>query len=386
MKFLHLGDLHLGKSLGSFDLIEDQKYILEQILTLAKEKEVDALLLAGDIYDKAIPSERAVSLFDSFLNRIKEEGLRAYLVSGNHDSDVRLNFGTKLFEANEIYIAGRYQGELVKKQFQDAYGTVNLYLLPFIKASTVRLYYPKEEIVSYDDAVRVVLKNANVDPKERNLLIAHQFVTKKGEAPILGGSENLAVMQVGTMEQIFSSSFDAFDYVALGHIHHPQRIGREEIRYSGSPLKYSLSEVRHEKTVPLVTMGKKGEVEIELCPLRPIRDVISLKGKMEDLLNSAPKEGSEDYVYVTLTDETIIPNAMTILQQVYPRTLKITYENSHTKKVESTEPLEVKIDEKTFPELIGDFYKQMYGSEISKEEMAIMKEIAQKAGVYHETN
>lgn len=386
MNFLHIGDLHLGKNLGSFDLIEDQQYILKQIITLAKENRVDALLLAGDIYDKTIPSEKAVSLLDTFLQTLVKEDIKAFLVSGNHDSDVRLDFGNRLFETNGIYIAGRYQGGLTRISCEDSFGPLNVYLLPFIKASQVKSYYPDEDINSYDDAVRCVIEKADIDETQRNLLVAHQFVAGRNKKPILGGSENQATLQVGLVEQVFVDSFDVFDYVALGHIHHAQKIARKQVRYSGSPLVYSLSEVGQEKTVPLISVKEKGEVEVTLLPLKPLRKVLHLKGKLASLLAPQNILSPDAYVYVTLTDEEPVQNVMSILQQHYPRTLKVSYENSHTKALSLGEVEEFKRNDNDFPKLISDFYSMMYGCPISGEEMEIVQDVARKAGVMHETD
>lgn len=385
MKLLHLGDLHIGKSLGDFNLIEDQKYILEQILDMAKKNSVDGILLAGDIYDKSIPSEEAVGVFDSFLRALAESKIMTFVISGNHDSDERLNFGSSLFEANQIYISAKYNGELYKKEVQDEHGKVNIYLLPFVKASQVRHFFPQAEIDSYDAAVRVVLQQAQIDERERNILVAHQFVAGMGAEPVLGGSEGASVLNVGNVEKIGTDCFKAFDYVALGHIHSPQKVGREEIRYAGSILKYSLSEVNNHKSVPLITLGQKGEVSIELLPLKPLRDMRHLKGKMAQLLDKNNIKAPDDFIYVTLTEEDLINDAMGIFQQHYPNTIKIDYDNARTRAIEQVDISRI-TEEKTFPELISDFYRFVYDMEISEEEMKVMQEVAREAGVINEAD
>ncbi len=385
MKFLHLGDLHIGKSLGEFSLIEDQKYILEQILDMAQEKKVDALLLAGDIYDKSIPSEEAVSVFDCFLRSLAERKIMTFVISGNHDSDERLNFGSSLFEANQIYISAKYKGELYKKEIQDEHGKVNVYLLPFVKASQVRHFLPQEEIDSYDAAVRAVIRQAQIDEAERNILVAHQFVAGTGAEPVLGGSEGASVLNVGNVEKVGTDCFEAFDYVALGHIHSPQKVSREEIRYAGSILKYSLSEVNNKKSVPLVTIGEKGEVSIELLQLKPLRDMRHLKGKLAQLLDKNNIKAPNDFIYVTLTEEDLVNDAMGIFQQQYPNTIKIDYDNARTRALEQVEVSKA-VEEKTFPELISDFYRFVYGMEIGDEEMRVMQEVAREAGVVNEAD
>lgn len=380
MKLLHLGDLHIGKTVNDFSMIKDQRYLFEQLLDIIAEQKADAVLIAGDVYDKSVPSEEAVNVLDSFLCQLSELGVETFLISGNHDSDERLNFGSRLFEANRIHIAAKYEGTVVKKVCQDSYGTVNVYLLPFVKASQVRHFYPEETIESYEDAVRVALSQEEIDPSQRNVLVAHQFVAGRGTSPELGGSEGASVLHVGTVEKVSVDCFDAFDYVALGHIHSPQKIGRDTIRYSGSPLKYSQSEVNNEKSVPIVTLGEKGDVTVELIPLKPLRDMRQLKGRLEQLLAPENIVSPEDYIYVTLTDENPINDAMGIFQQHYPNTMKITYDNSHTREVSQVDVTKV-TQEKSYTELVSEFYEMMYGCEISGEELRIMKEAAEKVGV-----
>ena len=385
MKFLHLGDLHLGRSLGDFDLIEDQKYILDQILEIIEKENVDGVLIAGDVYDKSIPSEAATNLLDYFLCKLSESGVQTFMISGNHDSDDRLNYGSNLFEANQIYISALYHGTLDKRTVTDEYGEVNVYLLPFVKASQVRHFYPEETIDSYDDAVRVILKHADMDVTQRNVIVAHQFVTGQSEDPALGGSEGAGTQSVGLVEKIGYDCFDGFDYVALGHIHSPQRVGRDQVRYSGSPLKYSLSEVHNAKSVPVITMGKKGEVALELIPLKPMRDLRHIKGNLKALLEPKNITDVEDFIYVTLTDEEIINDAMGIFQQTYPNTVKIDYDNSRTRAMEHVDISNI-AENKSFSELIGDFYRLIYNCEMSGEEMDYMRAAAQEAGVIDETD
>ncbi len=237
MKFLHLGDLHLGKTLGDFDLIEDQKYILDQILHITEEESIDGVLIAGDVYDKSVPSEAATKLLDYFLIALAAKRIKVFMVSGNHDSDERLNFGSTLFASNQIFISAVFDGTLHRQSFVDGDTEVAVYMLPFVKASQVRHYFPDEDINSYDDAVRAIIRNTLIDKRNKNILVAHQFVAGKGEDPALAGSESVGTQSVGMVEKIGYDCFDDFDYVALGHIHSPQKVGREEIMYAGSPLK-----------------------------------------------------------------------------------------------------------------------------------------------------
>lgn len=385
MKLLHVGDLHLGKSLGDFDLKDDQQYLLDQLLEIVEKHSVDAVLIAGDVYDRAIPSEAATRLLDYFLSSLAARNVCVYMVSGNHDSDERLNYGSSLFEANRIFISTKYEGTLYKQTLKAGGVEADLYLLPFVKASQVRHFHPEAGIESYEDAVRVILEKAEIDETRINVLVAHQFVMGRGGDPELSGSEGLGTQSVGNVEKIGYGCFDRFDYVALGHIHSPQQVGRKEVRYSGSPLKYSLSEVNNEKSVPLITVDGKGGVEIELVPVKPMRDVRHIKGKLKDLLDRSNVTGQGDFIYATLTDEEIVSDAMGIFQETYPYTVKIDYDNSHTREIEQIDISRI-AENRSFAELISDFYRQMYSSEISEEEMDIMRTVAREAGVLHEAD
>lgn len=385
MKLMHIGDLHLGKSLGDFDLTKDQEYLLDQLLEIAEKQSVDAVLIAGDVYDKAIPSEAATRMLDYFLSNLAKRNIYVYMVSGNHDSDERLNYGSDLFETNHIFISTKYDGNLDKKILKIGKEEADIYLLPFVKASQVRHFLPEAKIDSYDDAVRAILDKARIDQSRQNVLVAHQFVMGKKEDPKFSGSESLGTQSVGLVEKIGYDCFDGFDYVALGHIHSPQQVGRKEIRYCGSPLKYSLSEVNNEKSVSLITLGGKGKVDIELVPIKPMRNLRHLKGKMKDLLDKSGVTAPEDFIYATLTDEELVSEAMGIFQQVYPNTVKIDYDNSHTREIEQVDISKI-AENRSFAELISDFYRQMYSCEISEEEMDLMRTVAREAGVLHEAD
>lgn len=379
MKFLHVADLHLGKSLGAFDLADDQKHILNQILGIVKERAVDAVLIAGDVYDKAVPSETAVNLLNDFLNSLAEMNVTTFMISGNHDSDDRLNFGSRLFEKNQLYITSVYDGTLHKKALYDEHGEVYFFMMPFVKASQVKHYFPEEKITSYDEAVRVIIKNAGIDPAKRNVIIAHQFVAGQSD-PLLGGSEAFRTQSVGTVERIGSDCFSPFDYVALGHIHSAQYVGREEVRYAGSPLKYSLSEVNNDKSVPLVTLGKKGDTTIELVPLRPLRDIRHLKGPLKCLLDAGNVQDPQDYIYATLTDDEIITDVMGIFQQVYPNTVRIDFDNAHTRMLEQVD-IPTLTETKSVLAVISEFYEKIYNCAISEEEKEVLRTVAKEAKV-----
>ncbi|MCI7612407.1 MAG: exonuclease SbcCD subunit D [Selenomonadaceae bacterium] len=379
MKLLHLGDLHLGRSLGDFDLLGDQRYILDKIVEIAEKRQVDAVLIAGDVYDRPVPGEGAVRLLDYFLNRLAGLGVRVLMISGNHDSDERLNFGSSFFEARGIYIAAKYQGELYHRQIDG----INFYLLPFVKASQVRHFFPEAEIESYDQAVKVILQQAGIDPGACNVLVAHQFVAGSGLMPELAGSESAAVQQVGLVEQIGADNFAPFAYTALGHIHRPQQAGRENVRYAGSPLKYSLGECSDAKSVPLIALDESGRASIELLPLKPRRDLRHLTGRLEQLLSRENVQDTDDYIYVTLTDEEPLDNAMGIIQGYYPHAVKLDYRNSRTLAMEKEDVFQA-AELRSFDDLVGDFYRLVYGQDISEEEMAVMQEIGVKAGVRDE--
>lgn len=379
MKFIHLGDLHLGKNVNEFSMIEDQKYILNEIVEIIKKESIDAVLIAGDIYDRSIPSEEAVKLFDSFLTALSEMKKYVFIISGNHDSDERLNFGSRLFTANNIYIAGRYDGEVEHIEVQDEHGAIHVWLMPYVKASRVAHFYPDEDTGTYDEAFRTAIGKCNIDPSERNIILVHQFITGKSEEPELAGSES-AVLNVGTIEKIGCDCFDLFDYVAAGHIHNGQAVGRETCRYAGSPLKYSLNqrEINREKTIPVITMTEKGNVKVEMFPLKPLREVRRIKGQLKDLVKNAVD--TDDYIYATLTDETVQFDAMARLQEIYPNTMKLDYDNKATRALQESD-VETDTEGKNFHELVFDFYKLMNGKEPGEKEWKIIEEAAREAGV-----
>ena len=404
MIIMHLGDLHLGKTLGEFSLLDDQSYMLDRILEVIDQRKVQVLLVAGDIYDRSVPPEDAVALFDRFLKELADRKVEAFFISGNHDSEERINYGSRLFDYCGIHMAGKYEGKLAKYTLEDEFGPVNIYLLPFVKASLVRHYHTEAEIHNYEDAVRTVIAAADIRTNERNIIVSHQFVIGSGSVSeletacaknpgklpeevsnLLDGSESVAVSSVGLVEEIGYRVYDAFDYAALGHIHSSRFVGREEVRYSGSLLKYSLRETGSEKTVPILNMKEKGCVETELLHIAPLHDLRHIKGKMADLLQSASLGNPQDYIYATLTDEEPVPDVMRIFQQTYPKTVKIDIENSHTKQVteEDLTPAETNL---SFTELITAFYASIYGSEITEEELRMVKEAAREAGVDNEAD
>ena len=379
MKLLHLSDLHLGKHLNEFSLIEDQKYILNRILEIIADKDIDVVLIAGDIYDRTVPSEEAVNLLDYFFTELASMNKHVFAISGNHDSDDRLNFGRKLFTAKNIYINGRYDGTIPSYDVEDEYGPVHFWLMPFVKASRVAHFYPDEDNSSYDKAFRTAISKCRINENDRNVILIHQFVTGQSD-PELSGSES-AILNVGNIDKVSSDSFDPFDYVAMGHIHSGQMVGRETCRYSGTPLKYSIGDrdIKNEKTVPVITMAEKGNIQIELVPLKPLRNVRHIKGNLKDLISHA--EDTEDFVYATLTDEETQHDAMARIQEVYPRTVRLDYDNKKTRALVSGET-DFEAEGKSFDELMSDFYKLINGTEPSEEEWKILREVAEEAGVF----
>ncbi len=378
MKLIHLSDLHLGKTLNEFSLIEDQRYILNQITELIEEKQIDSVLIAGDIYDRSVPSEEAVKLFDVFLTKLAEMEKTVFAISGNHDSDERLNFGSQLFTAKNIYIQGRYDGQIPCFDMEDEFGIVHFWLMPYVKASRVAHFFPEETISSYDTAFRTAISKCDLNEEERNVLLTHQFVTGKSE-PELSGSES-SILNVGNIDKIGSDCFKSFDYVAMGHIHSGQAVGDESCRYAGAPLKYSLNdrELRGQKTAPVVTLGEKGDVQVELVPLKPLYEIRHIRGNLKDLIEHAVDK--EDYIYATLTDEETQHDAMSRLQEVYPRAVKLDYDNQSTRAIRD-ETIELEVEGKSFEELITDFYKLINGTEPSEKDWEALKTVAEEAGV-----
>ena len=356
MKFVHLSDLHLGKRVNGFSMVEDQQYILEQILALVAQVRPDGALLAGDLYDKAVPSAEAVALLDDFLVRLSRL-CEVFLISGNHDSPERMAFGGRLMERSGVFVSPVYSGAVTPLTRQDAFGPVQLYLLPFVKPAHVRHCFPDLEINSYNDALAAVIDAMEVDPAQRNILMTHQFVT--GAAPCDG--EDLSV---GGTDQVDGALFDAFDYVALGHLHSPQAVGRESLRYCGSPLKYSFSEARQEKSLTVVELGPKGQVSVSALPLRPLRDMVELRGSYEALTYRGFYQDTaypQSYVHITLTDEEDIPDAVRKLQVIYPYLMKLTYDNRRTQAAGLGEDWEA-AEQQSPLELLEAFYAAQNGA------------------------
>lgn len=375
MRLLHLADLHLGKCVLEAPMLEDQRYILHQILALADRYAVDGVLIAGDIYDRSIPPAEAVELLDDFLSSLSERGIAVLAVSGNHDSPERLEFGSRLFAERGVHIAGRYDGTVRRVTLEDEYGPVHVYLLPFLRPAVVNARLGCAA-ANTGEAVRCALEGLPAQPEERNLLIAHQFVSAGGQSPELCESDTVSV---GGSDNVDVSVFDGFDYVALGHLHRAQRMGRDAVRYAGSPLKYSLSEIRHGKSVPLITLGPKGTRETELLPLTPRRELRKIRGRLDDLIAAARGNGgadTQDYIHAVLTDEAALDPAER-LRTVYPNLLHVELQPPEAPALDeqAADPLAHKSEEEMFEE----FYARVTGTLLSNEQRSILRRVIEKA-------
>ena len=373
MKLIHLSDLHLGKRVNDFSMLEDQQYILAEILQIIDREKPDGVLIAGDVYDKSVPSAEAVALLDDFLVRLSKRELRIFVISGNHDSPERMAFGGRLMERSGVHLAPVYDGRVEPVVLTDEYGPVKLYLLPFVKPSHVRRCFPEREISTYTDAVAAAIEAMGVDTTARNVLVTHQFVTGAARCD----SEELSV---GGTDNVDAAVFDPFDYVALGHIHGPQQVGRETVRYCGTPLKYSFSEAGHKKSVTVVELGAKGSVTIRTIPLKPLRDMVELRGTYEELTLRAFYEGTSyprDYIHITLTDEEDIPEAVGKLRIIYPNLMKLDYDNKRTRAGIHLEGAE-DVQQKSPLELLEEFYSSQNGQPMSEEQRAFARDMMER--------
>ena len=373
MKLIHLSDLHLGKRVNEFSMLEDQQYILEEILRIIDSEKPDGVLIAGDVYDKTVPSAEAVTLLDEFLVQLSKRDTQTFLISGNHDSAERLAFGGRLMEQSGIHIARVYNGVLAPLTLRDEYGPVDLYLLPFLRPVQVRRFFPESEIATYTEAMAAVLGAADIDKTHRNVLVTHQFVTGAQTCD----SEELSV---GGTDNVDVSVFDDFDYVALGHIHGPQKIVRETVRYCGTPLKYSFSEVGHKKSVTVVELAEKGSVVIRTVPLVPKRDMSELRGAYNELMLRENYEGKpfrNDYLRITLTDEEDIPNAVNNLRTVYPYIMRLDYDNRRTRTESHVDGAE-QVERKRPLTLFEEFYESQNGQPMSEEQRSFAKKLMER--------
>ena len=368
MKLIHLSDLHLGKNVNGYSMIEDQKYILTEILRILEEEQPDGVLIAGDVYDKSIPSAEAVELFDDFLVKLSKRHLETFIISGNHDSAERLAFGNRLMDASGIHLSPAYDGTVTPFIRSDEVGETAVYCLPFIKPAHVRRFYPDAEIASYTDAVKEAIAHMDIDPDRRNVMITHQFVT----GAVRSDSEEISV---GGTDNVDASVFEPFDYVALGHIHGPQNIVENRIRYCGTPLKYSFSEANHHKSVSVVELKEKGNVTVRTIPLAPKHDMKEIRGTYEELMRKDYYDNTSyrtDYMHITLTDEEDIPDAVSKLKVIYTNLMKLDYDNRRTRTQASAEgPADV--ERKSPLELFEDLYVMQNGTELSEEQKTFLQ-------------
>lgn len=373
MKLIHLSDLHLGKRVNEFAMLEDQAYILKKIINVIADEKPDIVLIAGDVYDKSVPAAEAVELFDDFLVSLAKRSLQVFIISGNHDSPERLAFGNRLIDASGIHLSPIYNGNIAPLCLHDSYGEIDVFMLPFVKPANVRRFFPDDEIDSYTDAVRVAIEHMSVNLANRNVLVTHQFITgasrSDSEDVSVGGSDNIAV-----------SVFDDFDYVALGHIHGPQNISSERVRYCGTPLKYSFSEVTQKKSVTVVELAEKGSLVVRTVPLIPQHDMVEIKGTYSDLTLKSYYQNTtyqSDYMHITLTDEEDIPDAIGKLRAIYHNLMKLDYDNMRTRHSAELNGVDA-IESKTPFELFAEFYELQNNAPMSEAQSSFMKETIEK--------
>lgn len=370
MRLLHISDLHLGKRVNEYSMLEDQVHILEQILKIADQEQAQGVLIAGDVYDKPVPPAEAVRLLDYLLSSFADRKIPVFFISGNHDSRDRLSFGAELFKKSGVYMAS--EGFLEKVDREDEYGELSIWLMPFLKPAQVRSVYPEKDIQTYTDAVRAVLEEADLDPAKRNILVAHQFVAGAVQCE----SEEVSI---GGLDQVDVSVFDGFEYVALGHLHRPQSVTRETVRYCGTPLKYSFSEVHDQKSVTIVELKEKGETAIKTVPLTPLRDMKELKGTYLQLTSRPFYETQERdyYFHITLTDEEDVMDAVGKLRMIYPNLMKLDYDNVRVRTQMQYEEMEA-VEQKRPDEVVAEFYQVVNGRPLSDEQSKLVEEMMEE--------
>lgn len=373
MKLAHLADLHLGKQVNGFSMMDDQRYILDEIIGIIRQEQADAVLISGDVYDKPVPPAEAVTLFDGFLEALADMEKEVLIISGNHDSAERLAFGSRLMDRSGIHISPVYNGEITPVTLQDEYGEIDFWMLPFLKPVHVRRFIEeeneKEAVKTYDDAVRYAVSRLPADPEKRNVLLTHQFITGAATSD----SEDFSV---GGIDHVEAGNFRVFDYTALGHIHRPQTAGSETIRYSGSPLKYSFSEADREKSVPIVQLKEKGNITVQLHPLAPRHDLKEVRGTYEQVTEKSFYEQDErqsSYMHITLTDEEDVPDALGKLRLIYPLLMRLDYDNARTRT-----QTEITGEEKAEYETPGDLLEAFYRLQNNREMNERQKKIAEQ--------
>lgn len=383
MKVLHVSDLHIGKRVNGMSMLDDQRYILRQILDIAEKRQVSVLLIAGDVYDKASPSAEAVTVFDAFLTDAVAAGLHVLAIPGNHDSAERIAYAQGLLEKQGVCLPPVYAGEVERVELEDEHGPVEFWLLPFLKPGDVRRFFPDEEIGDdYSAALRAVLGACAIDQGKRNVVLSHQLVTAYGTAPDRADDE----IKLGGMDNVDVSVYDAFDYVALGHVHRPQRVGRDTVRYSGSPLKYSFSEARYDKSAALIELGEKkpgddvGEcVSFELIPLVPLHDVREVRGTLADVLAMGTAlDASQDYLHITLSDEHPQLDAMAKIHEVFPNAMMLDYDNVTVLIDRPQTQLTADPDSMDTLDLFSAFYESQVGNPLDIEQRDFARKLIAK--------
>ena len=375
MKFIHLSDLHIGKRVNGYSMLEDQRYILAKILEIADSEKPDGVIIAGDVYDKTVPPSEAVQLFDDFLFRLSERNLDVFIISGNHDSPERIAFGGRLMRGRGVYVSPVWNGAAEVVRLEDEYGKVNVYLLPFIKPVHVRKFFQDCEIGDYTDALRKVIEGLDINTDERNIMITHQFVTGaercESEELSVGGTDNVSV-----------SVFDDFDYTALGHLHRPQNCTSEKVRYCGTPLKYSFSEAKDRKSVTIAELKEKGNLNVRTVELAPLRDMQEIKGRYDELMALDFYKDTtyrDDYMHIILTDEEDIPDGISRLRTVYRNIMKLSYDNKRSRSTDSEYNVE-KVEQKTPLEHFCDFFELQNNRRLSDEQYKFMANLTEEAG------
>ena len=378
MKILHLADLHIGKVVLEQSMLEDQKYMLNQIIEKIKEENIDIVLISGDVYDRSIPPADSVKVLNNFLKiLVKDLNLKVFVIAGNHDSKERLSFGSEIFAEEGLHIVADYEGKLEKITLKDEFGDLNIYMLPYVKPIEVKQYF-EEEINSYHDAVKKIIEQESIDENSRNIILSHQFVTAGNEEPEKSESETLFL---GGTENVDVSCFNKFDYVALGHIHGPQRIGRDTARYAGTILKYSFSEVNQKKSLTIIDFKEKGNLQISLIPLTPLRDMRVIKGPIEELIKEENYIGTnrEDYIRAIITNEEPVYDAIGQIKKIYPNTLRLDIENSKTSINSGMKLSDLdNIKKKDEVELFNEFYKFQHNKDLEDFQIEILKSVVKE--------
>lgn len=372
MKLIHLSDLHIGKRVNEFSLIDDQKYILNEIISIVANEQADCVIIAGDVYDKPMPSAEAVALFDRFLTQLSAIGKPVIIISGNHDSAERLAFGADIMSSNGVYMSHAYSGRLDRVTLHDEFGEVNIYLLPFIKPANVRAVFDGADITNYTDAVRTAILCGEVDFSQRSVLVAHQFVTGAATSE----SEEISV---GGLDNVDAAAFDGFDYVALGHIHSPQNIGDGHIRYCGTPLKYSFSEINQQKSVTVAELDGNGLRDVRTVPLTPLHDMRQLRGSYDELSARRNYDGTatDDYLRIILTDEQDVPDAIGRLRAIYPNIMRIEYDNARTRNGGTVGVADEAVVASPI-DLFGQLYERQNGRPMDDEQRGVINAMIEK--------